>query len=217
MYRYIRIGFFGLLISLLGALPLGTLNITAFDIAASQSILNALLFAFAAIAIELVYVRITLWGSQKIHFNNRFLYYLIPLALVFLLYLSISSFMASHSANTIEGSGSMVPKMTSPLLLGVLLSALNPLQIPFWMTWSKVLEKKEILKHNIKSYISYMMGIGIGTLIGLLAFIFVGQWIVDHYGNYTQLSNLILGIVYLGFSFYLLFVLYKKHLNLKTQ
>lgn len=217
MYSYLRVGISGLLISFLGALPLGILNITAFDIAATQNVTSALLFALAAIFVELAYVRLTLWGGQKINFGNRMAHYLIPLGIVFLMYLSISSFMNSFSDIKTEGSYLLIPKITSPILLGILLSALNPLQVPFWMTWSKVLENRGVLKSNLRSYGSYMAGIGIGTLIGLLVFIFAGKSIVANYWGYSQISNLILGIVYLGFSIYLLFLLYKKHLKLKIQ
>ncbi len=216
-YDYIKVGISGLLISFLGALPLGTLNITAFDIAASQSVKSALLFALAAIAVELVYVRLTIWGGQKISFGDRVVNYVIPLAIAFLIYLAISSFMISTSNITSESPHFFIPKVTSPIALGLLLSALNPLQIPFWMTWSKILENKGLLKSNLGSYGSYMTGIGIGTLIGLLVFIFAGKSVMANYSDYAQISNLILGIVYLGFSFYLLFILYKKHLKLKIQ
>ena len=206
----------GLLISFLGALPLGSLNITAFDIAASQNVQNALLFSFAAIFIELVYVRFTLWGSQKIAFEGKWVYYMLPLAIMLLLYLGFSSIVTAMGGAKDVNSG-VLPKITSPIALGLLLSALNPLQIPFWLTWNKVLESRGLLKHRSTSFIGYMFGIGTGTLIGLVVFIFLGHLIVDNYAQYAQVSNFIIGAIYIGFSFYLLFLLYKKHLKLKMQ
>ncbi|WP_339338693.1 MULTISPECIES: LysE family transporter [unclassified Croceitalea] len=207
----------GLLISFLGALPLGSLNITAFDISASQNVQNALLFSFAAIFIELIYVRLTLWGSQKVKLNSKWIYLLLPLGVLLLLYLAISSFITAVHIEDIATSKSILPKITSPILLGLLLSALNPLQVPFWLTWNKVLESKKILKHNTSSFTSYMFGIGAGTLTGLIVFIFAGKLIVTGYGQYAQISNFILGLLYLGFSFYLLFLLFKKRHQFKIQ
>ena len=217
MYKIVKVCFSGLLISFLGALPLGSLNITAFDISASQSVYNALLFSFAAIFVELFYVRLTLWGSKKIVLEGKKLYIVLSLAISLLLYLSISSLLIAYNGVELASSKGVVPKITSPILLGLLLSAFNPLQIPFWLTWNKVLESKKILEHKTSSFVSYMFGIGMGTLIGLLVFIYAGKLIVDSYSNYAQISNLLLGLLYLGFSFYLLFLLYKKRHKLKMQ
>ncbi len=217
MFKILKVWVAGLLISFLGALPLGSLNITAFDISATQSISNALLFAFAAIIVELVYVRLTLWGNQKVKLEGKWVYIALLLAFFLLVYLASSSFMTALYFNDVTQTKSVLPKMTSPILLGLLLSALNPLQIPFWLTWNKILESKKILEDRTVSFISYMFGIGSGTLIGLLVFIYAGKLIVENYEQYAQISNLILGLLYLGFSFYLLFLLYKKHHQLKIQ
>ncbi len=217
MFKILKVCVAGLLISFLGALPLGSLNITAFDISATQSINNALLFAFAAIFVELAYVRLTLWGNQKVKLEGKWIYIAFPLAFFLLLYLAFSSLTTALHFNDVTPTKSVLPKITSPILLGLLLSALNPLQIPFWLTWNKVLESKKILEDNTISFIGYMFGIGTGTLIGLLVFIYAGKLIVDNYTQYAQISNLILGLLYLGFSFYLLFLLYKKHHQLKIQ
>lgn len=217
MFKTLKVCIAGLLISFLGALPLGSLNITVFDISATQSIENALLFAFAAIFIELVYVRLTLWGSNKIVLEGKWVYIVFSLAITLLLYLGISSLLTATQVGELSLTKSALPKITSPILLGLLLSALNPLQIPFWFTWNKVLESKEILEHKTISFISYMFGIGAGTLIGMLIFIYVGKLIVDSYSKYAQWSNFLLGLLYVGFSFYLLFLLYRKHHKLKIQ
>ena len=217
MFKTLKVCIAGLLISFLGALPLGSLNITVFDISATQSIENALLFAFAAIFIELVYVRLTLWGSNKIVLEGKWVYIVFSLAITLLLYLGISSLLTATQVGELSLTKSALPKITSPILLGLLLSALNPLQIPFWFTWNKVLESKEILEHKTISFISYMFGIGAGTLIGMLIFIYAGKLIVDSYSKYAQWSNFLLGLLYVSFSFYLLFLLYRKHHKLKIQ
>jgi len=217
MFKTLKVCIAGLLISFLGALPLGSLNITVFDISATQGIQNALLFAFAAIFIELLYVRLTLWGSNKIVLEGKWVYIVFSLAITLLLYLGISSLLTATQVGELSLTKSALPKITSPILLGLLLSALNPLQIPFWFTWNKVLESKEILEHKTISFISYMFGIGAGTLIGMLIFIYAGKLIVDSYSKYAQWSNFLLGLLYVGFSFYLLFLLYRKHHKLKIQ
>lgn len=217
MNKYAKIGFSGLLVSFLGALPLGTLNITAFDIAASQSLTSAMWFAAAVVLVELIVVRLTLFGNERLQFGERLSNYLIPFGIALLLYLAITSFMASAQISEMGSKVNLLPQINSAFILGFLLSALNPLHIPFWMTWNKVLASKRILETSKKSYTLYITGIGIGSLMGLGVFIFAGKYIFTNYESYGMITNLLMGLLYLGFSIYLMFLLVKKRLKLKTQ
>lgn len=217
MKKSLKVVFSGFLISFLGALPLGTLNLTAFDISASQGFSSAFWFATAVILVELAVVRLALYGNEKLILTNRLANYLFPLGIVLLLYLALVSF---SDAGQLLDSGtkpSLLPHIASPFVLGLLLSALNPLHFPFWMTWTKVLSTKGILERSKRSYASYIIGIGAGSLLGLLIFIFLGKYVFSNYQEYSKVTNLLMGLLYLGFSFYLTFLLIKKHLNLKLQ
>ena len=217
MKNYLKVCGAGLLISWLGALPLGTLNITAFDLAATQGVQSALLFAFAAIFVELVYVRLTIWGSSKITISERWLTYILPLGALLLAYLALSSFREAANPVPLSGEVTDFSIRSSPILLGLSLSALNPLQIPFWLAWSKALQTKRILKDTSPSRIFFISGIGLGTFLALGIFIFLGHSLVKDIEGYTLWVNSILGIIYMGFSFYLLFLFFRKRLKLKFQ
>ncbi|WP_190811364.1 LysE family transporter [Flagellimonas sp. S3867] len=217
MNKYAKIGFSGLLVSFLGALPLGTLNITAFDIAASQSLVSAIWFAVAVVLVELIVVRLTLFGNEKLQFGEKMSNYLIPFGIILLLYLAVTSFMASTEISEMGSRINVLPQISSAFWLGFLLSALNPLHIPFWMTWNKVLSSRGILETSRSSYTLYILGIGVGSLLGIGLFIFAGKYIFTNYESYSMLTNLLMGLLYLGFSIYLMFLLVKKRLKLKTQ
>jgi threonine/homoserine/homoserine lactone efflux protein len=64
-------------------------------------------------------------------------------------------------------------------LLGLTMSAVNPVQIPFWFGWSTVLFAKKVLLPRNDHYNSYIVGIAFGTLAGNCVFIFSGQLMVD--------------------------------------
>lgn len=202
----------GLAISFLGALPLGTLNLTAFDISASQGLVHALWFGVAVVFVELFMVWLALYGSERLRMGVTLAKYLYPMAILLFWYLAYSSFWAP--ADQVEVSqAAFMPKIASPFLLGLLLSALNPLQLPFWVTWNKVLQSKGILGPTTRYYPHYLTGIGVGTYIALLIFSVIGAYFMDRYHEYTVISNFLLGAVYLGFSFYLIFLLIKKRLK----
>lgn len=200
----------GLLISWLGALPLGVLNITALDISAMQGFQAALLFAVAAIVIELFYVRLSLLGSKKWILNKQWIAPFLLFGGLLLLYLSLANLLGtSETQSTYEKQG-WIGLMGSPMLLGFLLSATNPLQFPFWLTWNKVLFHKKILRHNMNSYLFYMLGIGLGTFLALLLFILMGASLVVNYQVYANYSKAIMAVLYLGFSLYIFYLFYKR-------
>ncbi len=217
MRRYLHVFTSGLLISFLGTLPIGTLNITAFQIAASKSITDAVIFALAVVLIELIVVRITLIGAKKINLNGKLSFYLFPLGVALLLYLAISSFMSLETVSEIGTTSNIFPTIQSTFILGLLLSALNPMHIPFWMGWNRVLINKSILDNKPKNRASYIIGIGLGSMLGILIFIYAGNYIFQSYQEYRFIITLLLSTLYLGFSLYLMFLFYKKHLKLKFQ
>jgi threonine/homoserine/homoserine lactone efflux protein len=81
-------------------------------------------------------------------------------------------------------------------LLGMFISALNPIQIPFWFGWSTVLFQKGVLEPENKQYNIYISGIGLGTLLGNFVFIFGGKWIVGNIANSGAYINWVIGGIF---------------------
>ena len=60
MPKLLSVFLWGLLISFLGSLPMGTLNITAMQIGISEGLRNAFLFVIGSLTVEMIYVRVSL-------------------------------------------------------------------------------------------------------------------------------------------------------------
>ena len=215
--KYIKASLIGFLISFLGALPPGTLNITAFNIAASGGINEALWFAFAVILVELIVVKITLMGSKKINFDGKWSFYIMPIGIVLLVYLAISSFMKLGDVTDLTQNDHLFPGLQSSFLLGILLSGLNPMHVPFWLGWNRFMTTKNFINDNWSTQAPYILGIGLGSLGGLFLFIYAGKYTFLEHSNYEMFVNLILGLFYLGFALYFIVLFNKKILNLKTE
>jgi putative Ca2+/H+ antiporter (TMEM165/GDT1 family) len=82
-------------------------------------------------------------------------------------------------------------------LLGVTMSAINPVQIPFWFLWSAYLFSIQLLQPLEIDYLLYMAGIAMGTLAGLAAFIFGGKWLVEKVKASQRTINIVVGMVFL--------------------
>ena len=71
MPALLKVFFWGLLISFLGTLPMGTLNIMAMQIGIQESTQNAIFFVFGTLLVEMIYVRISLIGINWIQKQDR--------------------------------------------------------------------------------------------------------------------------------------------------
>jgi threonine/homoserine/homoserine lactone efflux protein len=195
MPKLLRVFFWGLLISFLGSLPLGTLNVAAMQIGIQESIKNALYFSFGSLLVEMIYVRISLVGVDWIRKQEKLMKAMEWFTLIIILALAVGSFIAA----TKEGGSAknvMLQNNMHRFLLGMFMCAINPVQIPFWFGWSTVLFTKKILLPVKMQYNIYIIGIGIGTLAGNCVFIFGGKWLVQRIANSQQYLNWVIGGIF---------------------
>lgn len=195
MYSLFRIFFIGMLVSFLGSLPLGTLNIAAMQIAISNGIVAAMMFSAGSLLTEIIYVRISLVAIDWIRKKEKILKTLEWATFFIVVALAVSSFYAAmhpkHDKNIILDSP--LPKF----VLGLVMSAVNPVQIPFWFGWSTVLFTKKALLPRNDHYNSYILGIGIGTFAGNCVFIFGGIFIASKIRNNQDILNWVIGGIFI--------------------
>ncbi len=195
MLRYVRIFFVGMMVSFIGSLPLGTLNIAAMQISIADGKGPAISFAIGILLVEIIYVRISLVAMDKIRKQEKVLRMLEWITLTIIVALAVFSFVAAAKGG--EGSKNIVLSNGLPrFLLGVVMSALNPVQIPFWFGWSTVLFAKKILLPRNDHYNVYILGIGIGTFIGTCIFIYGGQLMVSKLNANQNVLNYIIGGIF---------------------
>ena len=195
MSKIFRIFLWGLLISFLGSLPLGTLNVAAMQIGIQESIKNAIFFSAGSLLVEMVYVRLSLVGIDWVRKQVRLMKAMEWITLGIILALAIGSFIAAANDSG-DGKNVILQNNMHRFLLGAIMSAINPVQIPFWFGWSTVLFTKKILEPSKMQYNFYIIGIGIGTLLGNSVFIFGGKWLVGTIKNSTQYINWVIGGIF---------------------
>src|SRR5687768_6112569 len=71
MHPMLKVFLVGMLVSFLGSLPLGTLNIAAMQISVSEGIVAALLFSLGSLLAEIIYVRLSLVAMDWIRRQER--------------------------------------------------------------------------------------------------------------------------------------------------
>lgn len=183
-----------MLVSFLGSLPLGTLNIAAMQIAISDSVWGALLFSFGSLLVEVIYVRLSLVAMDWVRKQEKIFKALEWVTLIIVLALAASSFYAATHPSVNEN---IILSSTLPrFFLGMVMSAVNPVQIPFWFGWSTVLFTRKILLPKRNHYNIYIIGIGLGTFIGNCIFIFGGLLIANSINDNQNILNWVIGSIF---------------------
>lgn len=203
-----KVFFWGLLVSFLGSLPLGTLNVAAMQISVQESIKNALFFSLGSLTVEMIYVRFSLIGIDWIRKQKKIFRWMEWISVGIVLALAIGSFIAAMQSH--HEKNIMLNNDIHRFLLGAMLCAINPVQIPFWFGWSTVLFSKNILKAESSYYNIYIIGIGIGTFLGNLVFIYGGRVIAEKIGANQSIINWTIGGI---FSITALVFLFKILMN----
>jgi threonine/homoserine/homoserine lactone efflux protein len=183
------------MISFLGSLPLGTLNVAAMQIGIQESIANAIYFSLGSLLVEMVYVRISLVGIDWIRKQEKLMKIMEWLTLAIIIALAVGSFLAASKGGS-ANKNVLLENNMHRFLLGMFMCAINPVQIPFWFGWSTVLFTKKILEPKNEQYNSYIIGIGLGTLLGNCVFIFGGKWLVGKIENSQQYLNWVIGGIF---------------------
>ena len=199
MIKLIKIFSWGLVISFLGSLPLGTLNVAAMQIGIYEGVKNALYFSFGSLLVEMLYVRISLIGINWLQKQQRLMQIMQWVTFGIIVLLAFGSFYAAIKASGGARNVNANPYQDlniSRFLLGAFGCAINPIVVIFWFGWSTVLFTKKILVPINSYYNSYIIGIGLGALAGNCVFIFGGKWLVERIANSQQYLNWVIGSIF---------------------
>jgi threonine/homoserine/homoserine lactone efflux protein len=192
--KLLRVFFWGMMVSFLGSLPLGTLNVAAMQISVQEGIRDAIYFSLGSLLTEMIYVRISLVGINWVRKQKALFKWLEWITLGIVVALAVGSFIAAtkeHHAKNVFLNNNM-----HRFLLGLSMSAVSPMQIPFWFGWSTVLFTKKVLLPKNSFYNLYIVGIGLGTLMGNCVFIFGGKYIVEKLNANQNVLNWVIGGIF---------------------
>ena len=189
------------LISLIGSLPFGVLNTTASHIAMTDGLSAAAFFSIGAIAVEVAYALIAMLASARIQ-NNRRLLALFEIVSSCALVGAGIWYLVSHPASMDMMHTTMSPATSSLFILGMLLSALNFVALPFWLFWGTHLAQKNIFTNQaLGELVAYSFGIAAGTFIGFLVFGIAHHFAAQDLPVSPQVIQIFIGSVLIATAF----------------
>ncbi len=190
----VKVFFWGMIISFLGTLPLSTLNVTAMQISLQESISDAMYFSLGTLVAEMILVRIALEGINWVRRQKIVFKWFEWITLIIIVAFAVGSFIAASKHN--GSKNVMLNNTMNRFCLGMMMSALTPMHIPFWFGWSTVLFTKNILKASNIYYNFYVIAIGLGTFLANCIFIFGGKLIVTKLNANQSILNWVLGVIF---------------------
>ena len=192
----------GFLVSFLGSIPLGYLNVIGFDIYNHAGIASVVPYLFGVITVEAFVIYFTLIFANKLIRNKKLLKIIAGFSVLFMFLLAYI-FYASAAKTSSQTSILTEYKTHSPYFIGLFLSGLNFIQIPFWVGWNLyLLNGKYIEIADSKKYL-YVFGTLIGTFCGMLGLILSLHYLTsqtDFFAKY--LMRFIIPAVFIGLGLY---------------
>lgn len=205
----------GFLVSFVGSIPLGYLNIVGFEIYSKFGINNLVFFLFGVISVEVFVIYFTLIFANLLANNKKLMKAIEVFAIFFLLILAYSFY--SHFNQTVKNHNYLEKYiMYSPYLIGVFLNCLNFLQLPFWTGWNLYLinSKYISIERDLKYF--YILGTIIGTFLGMTALILGLNSIIKNSGSLSEyLMPVIIPMIFIGLALFQVYKVYTKYYSFK--
>lgn len=193
---YLRLGkilFWGLIISFLGSLPLGSLNLITTYLSVSKGTGPAFAFSAGCIVSEFIFVRIAITSLNWLSQRRKLFKILEWLTIAIILAFAVYSFVAAIRKTGFTSA--MPADIRHPFWSGFLFSTVDPMRIPFWFTWSTFLMANKALVPSNRYYNFYVVGIAIGSLLGFMVFIYGGTYFIGGIKSHQDLINWAIGVI----------------------
>jgi len=157
-------------ISFIGTIPLGYLNLIAFEIYKKYGFDSVLLYILGIVLVEFIYINISVYFIKHLLKNKKLIQGFKIFSILFL-YLLGFIFLFQNTQFETKTVSLNVIIFNSIFFTGVFLNAMNFVQIPFWLGWNIYLINSNSIKINSYLKIFYFSGIVLGTSLGMICFV----------------------------------------------
>jgi len=188
--------FLGFLVSFLGQLPLGNMSFTSTQIGLQEGFRKAWQFAIGVAIVEMIYLRFALTGMDWVVKHRAWFLVLGWVTVVMFGALGILAFRAAGKQEG-EKKALLLNNSLHRFFLGLMMSALNPVQIPFWFLWTSTFIQTKVLPVESFAFNLFTAGAGAGTIGGLAVYIHGGNWLVSRMKTSNKTLNKIMGIIFI--------------------
>jgi threonine/homoserine/homoserine lactone efflux protein len=199
----------GFLVSFVGSIPLGYLNIIGYEIYSKKGFQNTVEYLIGVVLVEAVVIYATLLFADVLTQQKKWLKRIELFTIIFLLILGASFFLNQDNTNATSNS---VYTNYLPFFTGLILSALNFIQIPFWTGWNLYLINNKYISIEKSNKYLYLFGTLFGTFFGMLGLIFGLHYFAKNSGFVDAgMISKIFPIIFFGLALLQIIKFYKKY------
>jgi len=199
----------GFLVSFMGSIPLGYLNIIGYQLYQKSGLQPTIHYLLGVISIEFLVIYFTLLFAKILAEQKKLTQYIEGFSVLFMFLLAAVFYFGAHSKTDYATTFHY-----APYILGVVLSCLNFIQIPFWTGWNLYLLNGNYIEiSNARKY-GYVLGTVLGTFSGMLALIFSLHYFTSNSNFLTNyLMKLIIPMVFFVLGIYQAIMFYRKYFH----
>lgn len=203
----------GFLVSFVGSIPLGYLNLIGYQIFASGGLKNTLFYLFGVVIVEGLVIYLTLKFATILTSKKKWMKYIDLFSIVFLIFLAGTFFIKTN-----HNDASSFYILHAPFYTGLILSSLNFVQIPFWIGWNLYLVNNNYISSEKPDNYFYINGTIFGTFCGMLGLILGLHYFStsNSFVNQNFIAKAI-PIVFLGLAVFQIIQFYRKYYNAKSE
>lgn len=200
----------GFLVSFIGSIPLGYLNLVGFIIYGKDGLNATCLYLLGVVCIEFLVIYFTLVFAKRLVSNQGLIKFIEAFSIVFMLLLAYLFYSSGDSENINHTVFRNVYGNT--FLSGIVLSCLNFIQIPFWLSWNLYLLNGKYIETSGKRKYFYVSGTVAGTFFGMLALILSLHYFATNVAFMSKyLMQVIIPLVFLGLGIFQGIKFFKKY------
>lgn len=202
----------GFLVSFIGSIPLGYLNVVGFDIYSQKGFLSVVYYLLGVISVEFFVILFTLIFANRLASNQKLTKYIEGFSIVFMFILAAVFYFGSNSESDNQTVFSNIQH--NYFLAGLLLSCFNFIQIPFWTGWNLYLLNGNYIEvSNTRKYF-YVFGTVAGTFFGMLTLILSLHYFATNVEFLSKyLMQIIIPLVFVGLGILQAVKFYRKYNN----
>ncbi|HMT28769.1 MAG TPA: hypothetical protein PKD91_05770 [Bacteroidia bacterium] len=163
----------GLVVSFIGSVPLGYLNIIGSNIYMKDGGTQLTFYILGIISIEAVVIAFTLYLANWLIQQKKLIFWIEMATVVFLVFLAGNFYFASVSSENVNLVSPEGKTFSGMFLFGLILSVLNVVQWPFWAGWNIYLVDNGYIQKGKLPATLYLTGALAGTVTGMFVFAYV--------------------------------------------
>ena len=197
----------GFLLSFIGSIPFGMINITVADTAIKRGFTAGLWVGLGAAAVEFFQSFLAIQFTYLFLQNTALDFYFNIIALCIFIGLAIYYLLLQKpgQANKIKAN----EKKMNPFWKGVIVSLMNVLVFPYWIFYGAYLNTHGLLRLETIFVLTLCFGIFLGAMTTFVFFAKMGTWAINRGPHLMKFVNIFIGIIFLIFSFFQIWKIWK--------